>query len=155
MRAGAVNQFSKPGPAGATGATGAQGATGATGATGAKGDKGADGVLTVSSAGNGFLVSNSSVHFTDAGVTFGPYTNNSAGDPTSGGTLRYNGLAGLHLRDLAELTYSASYSHNGATADNGDAPYLRVFIDDPNTPALIDHDIVFSPSTQPGACYGA
>jgi hypothetical protein len=58
MRAGAVNQFSKPGPAGATGATGAQGATGATRATGAKRDKGADGVLTVSSEGNRFSVSN-------------------------------------------------------------------------------------------------
>ena len=154
MRAGAIKQFSKPGPAGATGATGATGAKGATGAQGLKGDKGDDGVLTVTAAGNGFFASNPSVHFTDNGVTFGEYTNNSAGDQTSGGTLRYSGLAGLHLRDIAELTYSASYTHDGATADNGDAPYLRIFIDDPSTPDPIDHDIVFSPSTQPGACYG-
>ncbi len=153
LTARAVRTLQKGGMAGATGPAGPQGAKGSTGATGPQGPKGDDGLLTVTAAGNGFVVSNPSVTFSSAGVRFGPYTNNSAGDLTSGGTLRYTGLAGKHLRDIAELTYSASYIHTGG-ADNGDAPYLRVFIDDPSTPAAVDHDVVFSPSTQPGACYG-
>ncbi len=35
--------------------------------------------------------------------------------------------------------------------DNGDAPYLRVFLDN-NGDNVVDHDVIFSPSTQPGAC---
>ena len=149
----AVKTLQKHGTAGAgaTGSVGATGATGARGPQGPQGPKGDDGVLTVTAPGNGFSASNPSVVFTTSGVRFGPYTNNSAANETSGGTLRYNGLAGLHVRDIAEMTYSASYTHNGA-ADNGDAPYLRIFIDDPATADPIDHDIVFSPSSQPGAC---
>jgi hypothetical protein len=51
------------------------------------------------------------------------------------------------------VTYTASYTHTGSTADNGDAPYLRFFIDNDGD-GTVDHDVVFSPSTQPGACYG-
>lgn len=138
------------GPQGTKGDTGAQGPKGDTGPQGPKGDSG---TTIVTHAGDGFSGSNPSVVFTPAGVTFGPYADNS-----SGGSLVYDGVRGLRLRDLAELSYSASYTHAGGTPDNGDAPYLRVFIDnngDGFTGAADDHDVVFSPSTQPGACAGA
>ena len=107
----------------------------------------------------GITYSNPSVNLTDHGVVFGPFTNNSAGDQTSGGTVRIAVPAGTTLADIAQLEYSASFFSTYPTP-TGDAPYLRVFIDnagdgfcDP-TCGDDDHDVVFSPSTQPGACYG-
>ncbi len=143
------------GSKGATGATGAKGATGATGATGAdgakgnqgnQGDPGRDGTSVVTEAGGNFSTSNASVKFTDNGVVFGPY----ADSGNEGGTVTDTTLAGLKLRDIAALAYTAKYTGDA----NGAAPYLRIFIDDPATPDPVDHDVIFSASTQPGACAG-
>jgi hypothetical protein len=145
----AVDTLQKGGATGATGERGATGPAGAQGPQGPKGDKGADGVLTVTAAANGFSASNSSVHFTSTGVTFGPYADSSS----EGGSLKYTGVAGKTLADIAQLAYSARYTGSA----NGGAPYLRVFIDnngDGFTGAADDHDVIFSPSTQPGACSG-
>jgi hypothetical protein len=139
--------WNQKGQTGATGATGAIGATGAKGDKGDKGDKGLDGMRIVTAPTTEVTSKNSFGKFSDHGFTFGPFTNSS----NEGGSVIDTTLRGLHVRDLAALAYSAGY--NGT--NNGDAPYLRVFIDnnhDGFTGAADDHDIIFSPSTQPGAC---
>ncbi len=124
------------------------GAPGAQGPAGPQGPKG-DGQLNVLAAGNGITVTNSSVKFTTAGAVFGPYS-----DSSQGGSVKVTNLpAGTTLADIADLTYTASYHHSGGS-DNGDAPYLRVFIDNDGD-GTADHDVVFGPSTQKGACYGS
>jgi hypothetical protein len=104
----------------------------------------------------GISYSNSSVKLTNRGVVFGPYTDNN-----HGGSVKIDVPAGTTLADIAQLEYSASFTE---TAPHGDGPYLRVFIDDNGDgfcPGGVcgadDHDVVFSPSTQPGGCaaYGA
>jgi hypothetical protein len=104
----------------------------------------------------GISYSNSSVRLTNAGVVFGPYTDNN-----HGGSVKIDVPAGTTLADIAQLEYSASFTEN---TPHGDGPYLRVFIDDNGDgfcPGGVcgtdDHDVVFSPSTQPGGCaaYGA
>jgi len=127
------------GAAGASGAPGVKGADGVAGATGAQGNRG-DGTIIVNPDTPGICLTNPSVHLTADGVVFGPYQSNE-----QGGSVCVDPGDGLHLRDLAHLSYTASFS---ATSDNGDAPYLRVFL---NGDA---DDLIFSPSTQPGACYG-
>jgi hypothetical protein len=113
---------------------------------GADGKDGNDGIQVVTAAGGKFSTSNSTVKFTQHGVTYGPYTDSG----NEGGTLIDTTLAGKHLRDIAELAYTAKYVGD----NNGAAPYLRIFIDDPATPDPIDHDVIFSASTQPEACAG-
>jgi hypothetical protein len=139
------------------GAKGDIGSTGTKGTNGTNGKDGKDAVTRVTSDGGAFTADSSSVQFTSSGVTFGPNTNNSASDATSGGSFRDATLKGR------TLVYSAGYIHEAGTPDNGDAPYLRIFIDnngdgfDSNTVGTVgsdDHDVVFSPSTQPGACAG-
>jgi hypothetical protein len=80
----------------------------------------------------------------------GPYT-----DSTSQrGTVEDSTLGGRQLRDIAELTYTARYA--GDT--NGDAPYLRIFLDnngDGWDGSADDHVVIFAPSTQTGACAGS
>lgn len=114
------------------------------------------GLILVDDGTPGISYSNSSVKLTNAGVIFGPYADNN-----HGGTVKVDVPAGTTLADIAQLEYSASFSE---TAPHGDGPYLRVFIDnngDGFCPGGAcgsdDHDVVFSPSTQPGGCaaYGA
>ncbi len=164
-----------PGPNGTNG-TGATGAAGAKGDKGDKGDAGSNGAAgpqgptgptgpadtsdttTVNgsnAAAQGFTSGNSSVKYTDDGVTFGPYTTNNAGtapggSPNAGGSLvlRSSDLVGRKLRDIRALAYTARYTVAAGTKDVGDAPYLRVILNDG------DDRFVFSPSTQPGACSG-
>lgn len=105
------------------------------------------GFVNVDDATPGISYSNSSVKLTNAGVIFGPYADNN-----HGGTVKIDVPAGTTLADIAQLEYSASFTE---TAPHGDGPYLRVFIDnngDGFTGAADDHDVVFSPSTQPGGC---
>jgi hypothetical protein len=151
---GAGTKAKLHGDKGATGAKGARGATGPAGADGAKGnqgnqgDPGRDGTSVVTEAGGNFSVSNGTVKFTDNGVVYGPYTDSG----NEGGTLKDVTLAGLHVRDLASLSYTAK---NVGPIANGAAPYLRIFIDnngDGFTGAADDHDIIFAPSSQPGGC---
>lgn len=130
------------GPTGPTGATGAKGDTGAKGIVGPKGDRG-DGLVLVNDQTPGICYTNPSVKLTPDGVVFGPYADNN-----HGGSVCVNVGTGVKLADLAHVAYTASFS---ATSDNGDAPYLRVFTIDG---AAVEHDLVFAPSTQPGACYG-
>ncbi len=95
-------------------------------------------------------MTNPSVAFTPNGATFGPYA-----DSDSGGSVKFTGLpAGTTLADIAELTYTASYTHTGATPDNGDAPYFRIFMDNDDDGQFDDH-VTFTPSLQAGACHGA
>lgn len=133
------------GAAGANGKAGASGAPGAAGANGENGGRG-DGQTVVDASTPGVSFSNPSVNLTGDGVTFGPYADGGA----EGGTVRVDIGPGHTLADLAHVTYTARFD---ATADNGDAPYFRVFIDN-DQDGTVDHDVVFSPSTQPGACYG-
>lgn len=125
-----------------SGATGAAGAPGAKGDTGAAGAAGAPAVQSITGPGNGFTTNNALTTIDAAGVTFGPFVDN-----THGTSLIYHGLDGLKLKDVADATYTASYEHTGP-GDNGDAPYFRIFLNSNND------DIVFSPSTQPDGCYG-
>jgi hypothetical protein len=135
------------GPQGPVGPPGPQGPTGPAGPAGPQGPRGADGILTVTAPSNGFSVTNNSVKFTDTGVKYGPYTDSS----NEGGSLVFTGLKGLTLNDIAELTYSAGYHGD----QNGNQPYLRIFIDkngdgfNYDSPGPDDHDVIFSPSTQP------
>jgi hypothetical protein len=151
---GAKGATGATGATGARGATGSQGATGPAGAQGPKGNQGdqgnpgRDGIQIVTEAGGNFSVSNPSVKFTDNGVVYGPYTDSG----NEGGTVKDVTLAGLRVRDLASLTYTAK---NVGPAANGAAPYLRIFIDnngDGFDGSADDHDIIFSASTQPGGC---
>jgi hypothetical protein len=136
---GAAGVNGANGAGGAKGDVGKQGGPGVQGATGPQGNRG-DGTIVVNETTPGVCLTNPSVHLTSTGVTFGPYTSNE-----EGGSLCVNPGEGVHLRDVAHLAYTASFS---AGTDNGDAPYLRVFL---NGDA---DDVIFSPSTQPGACYG-
>jgi hypothetical protein len=123
---------------------------GANGKNGTNGTNGRDGIQIVTAPGGNFSGTNPSVHFTDNGVTFGPYTDSS----NQRGTVEDTTLGGLQLRDIAALTYTAKYV--GDT--NGDAPYLRIFLDnngDGWTGASDDHVVIFAPSTQTGACAGS
>jgi hypothetical protein len=126
---------------GAQGNVGKEGAPGPAGSNGPKGDRG-DGLVLVNQDTPGVCYTNPSVSLTAQGVVFGPYESNE-----EGGSVCVDLGPGHHLRDLAHLAYTASFS---ATMDNGDAPYLRVF----TTDGTDEHDLIFSPSTQPGACYG-
>jgi hypothetical protein len=100
----------------------------------------ANGTQVVTAAGGKFSATNPSVHYTTNGVTFGPYANSS----TQGGSVEDTTLAGLRLRDIAALSYTARYH---ATSANGGAPYLRVFL-------AGGHVVIFAPSTQNNACSG-
>jgi hypothetical protein len=141
-----------PGAAGKDGATGAQGAKGDTGAQGAKGETGAQGAKgdTGDTGAQGpalpadFSVSNTGstdthvpVTLTQDGLKFGPFTDGGA----EGASVRYDGLNGQTLSDIAKLVYTAKYS----TDNDVDVavPYLRVFLADDT------HDVIFSPNTQP------
>jgi hypothetical protein len=141
-----------PGGQGENGRNGSNGSNGSNGQNGDKGDKGdrGDGQTVVTAPGNGWTVTNPSVKFTNDGATFGPYANDS-----EGGSVKYTGLpAGTTLADFAEITYTASYKHTGASADNGDAPYFRIFMDNDGNGAFDDH-VTFTPSLQAGGCHGA
>jgi hypothetical protein len=126
---------------GPQGNVGKEGAPGPAGSNGPKGDRG-DGLVLVDAQTPGVCYTNPTVHLTSSGVVFGPYESNE-----EGGSVCVDLGPGHHLADLAHLAYTASFN---ATTDNGDAPYLRVF----TTDGTDEHDLIFSPSTQPGACYG-
>lgn len=158
---GATGPAGASGPAGPQGPIGPQGPQGPIGPTGPQGTTGTAGAgnTTVGSSSDaatqGFTTSNPTVSFTSTGAKFGPYADNN-----SGGSVIFRGanIQGKTLKDIAQLAYTTSYTHDfNAGPDNGDAPYLRVFIDndgDGFTGASDDHDVIFSPSTQPGACAG-
>lgn len=110
---------------------------------GASGKDGNDAIETVTQAGGNYVAFNGSVHFTTHGVTFGPYPG-----AFDHGTMEDTTLAGQHLRDIAALSYTAKYVGDS----NGQSPYLRVFLHNATTGE--DHDVIFSASTQPGACNG-
>ena len=134
------------GPAGARGAqgpagpAGSNGADGEAGPVGPPGPRGADGLLTVTEEGDGFEGTRDSVHFTTDGVTFGPYSGLPENVLEEGGSLYFDGLNGLKIEDIAELTYSAGF--NGSV--DGNQPYLRIFVDGDS-----NNNVIFSPSTQP------
>ena len=128
--------FSAAGPRGTTGAqgpTGASGAQGIQGAPGLQGPRGTDGMLVVTAEGSDFYGTNERVTFTDDGVILSPFT---AQEQVA--SLCFNGVNGLKLEDLAELTYSAGYNGSG----DGHQPYLRIYLDSDT------HQIIYSPSTQ-------
>jgi hypothetical protein len=134
---------------GPQGPGGQNGQNGQNGARGDKGDRG-DGLQFVTAPGNGWIVTNPSVKFTNDGATFGPYGNSGAG-----GSVKYTGLpAGTTLADFADITYTASYKHTGASPDNGDAPYFRIFMDNDENGTFDDY-VTFTPSLQAGGCNGA
>jgi hypothetical protein len=144
-----INRLGGPSLPASQAEAGAPGAPGAQGATGPQGPKG-DGQINVLTAGNGITATNPSVKFTTAGVVFGPYSDSGS----QGGSVKVTNLpTGTTLADIADLTYTASYHHSGGS-DNGDAPYLRVFLDNDGDGA-VDDDVVFGPSTQKGACAGS
>ena len=133
------------GPAGAQGLTGARGATGSqgskgdTGPQGPKGDTGPQGPQGVPGtpgskllrlAGD-FRASNASVATTLDGVQFGPF----AAGGSAGGSMVYNGVNGMKLADIKQLSYTVMHS----TADDNaiGSPYLRIFLDGHN------HDVIF------------
>jgi hypothetical protein len=132
---------------GTRGATGATGARGAAGPAGPKGDTGPQGPAGPAGR-NGtnlppdFFVTNTSVGLTASGVQFGPYADGGA----RGGSVLYTGLNGHKLSEITGLVYKAEYSTDNHT-DVG-VPYLRVFIDN-NGDGQDDHDVIFSPNTQP------
>lgn len=114
---------------GTAGANGTNGANGNDGATGPQGPAGTSGALPAD-----FAFTNSSVRLTEAGVQFGRYGDGGA----EGGSVRYDGLNGAKLSDIASLAYTARYS----TSDGSPlgAPYLRVFLNDDTV------DVVFDPT---------
>jgi hypothetical protein len=137
-RDGADGRNGVNGRDGARGATGATGARGAAGRQGPAGPAGRDGTNLPP----GFFVTNTSVGLTARGVQFGPYADGGA----KGGSVLYTGLNGHRLSEIVDLVYKAEYSTDDHT-DIG-VPYLRVFIDN-NGDGQDDHDVIFSPNTQP------
>lgn len=139
---------SKAGPAGPAGANGTNGINGT---------NGLDGASTVVSvtAPNSIFEEKRNAHITASGALLeaGHGDNSILGD-----AVVFRGFDGMKLKDLARFGYTASYHHNSGVggiwgADNGDAPYMLLLIDNGGD-QVIDHDIAFTPSTQPGACYG-
>jgi hypothetical protein len=123
------------GPAGANGANGANGK-----------DTPPGGNVSVTGASSIFEAKRN-VTITPSGANIGPLA-----DSSEAGAVIYHGLDGHALKDLAQVAYTASYIHDPGPAnvngpDNGDAPYMLITLNG------FDHDIAFSPSTQPGACY--
>lgn len=139
----------KTGPAGANGTNGTNGTNGANGADGAPG-----GNVTVTEPSALFEEKrNAQITASGALLPAGGGDNSVLGD-----AVVYRGMDGMKLKDIAQLEYTASYHHNPGpgdiygAADNGDAPYMLILIDNDNN-QVIDHSVSYSPSTQPGACY--
>lgn len=148
-----VSDISKKSQAYLRGQNGADGAAGAAGAAGAPGAPGGNVAVTAPSS---IFEARRNAQITSSGALLpaGGGDNSVLGD-----SVVFHGFDGKALKDLARLEYTASYHHNPGpgnvygTADNGDAPYLIIDLDTDND-QVIDSDIAFSPSTQPGACYG-
>lgn len=139
-----LSDISKKSQAALKGNTGAAGANGANGANGTNGIDGAPGGNVSVTAPSSIWEEKRGAKITPAGATLGPFVDNSQ----LGDAVIYHGFDGLPLKDLAQVSYTASYHHDpGAGADNGDAPYMLITLNG------FDHSISFSPSTQPGACY--
>lgn len=94
--------------------------------------------IPVQSLSGDFGATNPSVTKVADGVHFGVYANGGL----AGGSLFYGGANGLTLGELSELGYTIT--HNTSDDSPISAPYLRVFLEGDT------HDVVFSPSTQPG-----
>ena len=85
----------------------------------------------------GFSATNDSVTNTNDGVEFGPYTDGGA----AGGSICTDQLTGDVLAEVGHLAYEARYTADGDRGGVG-VPYLRIFLEG-------DHDVIFSPNTQP------
>lgn len=142
---------------GANGLTGATGPAGSTGQQGAQGPAGKDaitGVTTLSSDINVAAPAWASRAGTDGGPTSAPTPHIVAGgaelgpfaDGSQFAAVVYNGLNGIPISQIADITYTESYLQSGTDA-HGAAPYFRVFTQDSGGTA---HSVVFSPNTQPG-----
>lgn len=94
--------------------------------------------VPVQSLSGDFGATNPSVTKVADGVHFGVYANGGL----AGGSLFYGGANSLTLADLDALAYTIT--HNTSDDSPISAPYLRVFLEGDT------HDVVFSPSTQPG-----
>jgi hypothetical protein len=139
--------LAKAGKPGANGTNGTNGTNGVNGAKGDKGDKGDTGpqgpalpedfsVSSTNTEGAGSFDATHPVTMTTSGLKFGPYSDGGV----EGGSVRYDGLNGKTLNDLAKLTFTAKHS----TDDDNDVavPYLRVFVNDDTA------DVIYSPNTQ-------
>jgi hypothetical protein len=113
------------GPAGPKGDTGAQGPAGPQGAPG----KPAPSLQRLT---GDFSGTNASVATSLDGVQFGPYSDGSAW----GGSVRYDGVDGLTLSQITQLSYNVMYSA-ADTAPIGEA-YLRIFLNDDNDDVVFD-----------------
>lgn len=143
------------GAAGAAGAPGSPGAAGAAGAQGPTGPAGAPGGNVPITAPSSLIEALRNATITASGALLPAH----GGDNSlPGDAIVFRGFDGMRLKDIARIGYTASYHHTPGPgniyglADNGDAPYMLILIDNDNN-QTIDHDIAFSPSTQPGACY--
>lgn len=148
-----VSDISKKSQAYLRGQNGADGAAGAAGANGADGTPGGNISVTAPSS---TIEALRNATITQNGALLPAH----GGDNSlSGDAIVFRGFDGKKLKDLSQIAYTASYHHNPGpgniygAADNGDAPYMLILIDNDGD-QQIDHDIAFSPSTQPGACYG-
>jgi hypothetical protein len=95
-------------------------------------------VRHINSVHGAFTVTNSSVTMTPDGVNFGPY----ADGGSTGGSIEFDGLNGIHLRDVQNLVYYMRYTSTGDSGGVG-VPYLRIFLNGSDT-----QDAIFSPNTQ-------
>jgi hypothetical protein len=135
--------------------TGAPGAPGSNGANGANGKDGTNGVIAVTAPSSLFEAKrNAQITASGALLPAGAGDNSILGD-----AVIFHGFDGKKLKDLASVSYTASYHHTPGpgdiygVSDNADAPYMLITFDN-DSDHVIDHDIAFTPSTQPGACYG-
>ena len=124
----------KRGRRGATGATGAQGPKGDTGAQGPAGPQGPPGTPAplLQRLSGDFSQTNASVATSLDGVQFGPYSNGG----NWGGSVRYDGVDGLTLSQITQLSYKVMYSA-ADTAPIGEA-YLRIFLNNDNNDVVFD-----------------
>jgi hypothetical protein len=118
------------------------------GAAGANGNDGAPGGDVAITGPSSIFEEKRGAKITPDGAALGPFVDNSQ----LGDAVIFHGFDGKKLADLAQVAYTASYHHDPGPAnvngpDNGDAPYMLITLNG------FDHDIAFSPSTQPGACY--
>lgn len=145
-------EHAPPGPAGAkgeTGSPGSEGKEGPAGKQGSTGEPGRDAITTVSAFSPTWEPRNGTdggangpapvPTFTPKGLQFGPFVD---GQQYAG--VRYYGITGLKLKEVAAVNYVASYEQEG-TDNKGAAPYLRFFIESSTGET---NDVILSPNTQ-------
>ncbi|HEU4978360.1 MAG TPA: hypothetical protein VFT42_05660 [Solirubrobacteraceae bacterium] len=160
--AGAKGDTGAQGPQGPQGPRGATGDRGPEGPQGPKGDPGKDAIAVVSSLStdqfaaapawgsrsgtDGGANGPGPVAIADGHAKLGPYA-----DGSQFSAVTYNGVDGMRLQDIADISYVAQYLQT--TDGHGGTPYLRIFTEggNPATPNDLsdDNSIIFSPNTQP------